>query len=99
MQQHIIKCAFCKGTGNNPHYKGICPACKGKRCYRITGKYMACGDCRGSGQKGGTALTCYTCAGQGVDPDVREEMKEARQGIRKGQEEIGGERDIYLRHY
>ncbi len=53
---------------------------------------MACGDCRGSGQKRGTTLTCYTCAGLGVVPDMREELKEARQKIRKGREEMEEER-------
>jgi DnaJ-class molecular chaperone len=80
---HFIRCAFCKGTGNNPHYKSACPTCKGKGSNLVTGKYMACSDCRGSGHKGGTTLTCYTCIGSGVVPDVREEMAQARQEIRR----------------
>ena len=88
MQEHSIKCAFCKGTGNNPHFRSTCSVCKGKGSNAITGKYMVRGDCRGSGQKGGTTLTCYTCTGLGVVPDVREDFKEARLEIRKAQEEI-----------
>jgi DnaJ-class molecular chaperone len=80
MQQ---SCAFCKGTGNNPHFKGTCPVCKGEGRNQITGKYMTCGDCHGSGQKRGTTLTCYTCTGLGVVPDTRQELKEAKQEIRK----------------
>lgn len=92
MEQQIIKCAFCKGEGENPYFKGTCPVCKGKGKNQVIGKYMACGDCRSSGQKRGTTLTCYTCAGLGVIPDTREELRQARQEIRKVQEEMEEER-------
>lgn len=92
MEQQIIKCAFCKGEGENPHFRSTCPVCKGKRENQVTGKYMACSDCRGSGQKRGTSLTCYTCAGLGVIPDTREELRQARQEIRKIQEEMKEEK-------
>jgi RecJ-like exonuclease len=92
MQQPIIKCAFCKGTGHHPHFRGTCPVCKGTGHNHITGKYMTCRDCRGSGQKRGTTLTCYTCAGSGVVPDAREELKEAKQEIRKARAELEEER-------
>jgi len=88
----IIKCAFCKGTGDNPHYRATCPACKGKGSHQIAGKYMTCLDCRGSGQKGGTTLTCYTCTGVGVVPDVREELRQARKEIGKVRAMMEGER-------
>lgn len=88
MQQHIIKCAFCKGTGHNPHFRSTCSVCKGKGSNQITGKFMVCDECRGSGQKRGTTLTCYPCKGLGVIPDTREEFKEARQEIRKSQIKI-----------
>ena len=92
MEQQTIKCAFCKGTGKNPHFEGTCPTCKGKKENQVIGKYMACGDCRGSGQKRGTTLTCYTCAGLGVIPDTREELRQARQEIRKIHEDMEEER-------
>lgn len=92
MEQQIIKCVFCKGEGINPHFKGTCPVCKGKGKNQVTGKYMTCSDCRGLGQKRGTSLTCYTCAGLGVIPDTREELRQARQEIRKVQVEMGEER-------
>ncbi len=92
MEQQIIKCVFCKGKGENPFFKGTCPVCKGKGKNQVTGKYMACGDCRSSGQKRGTSLTCYSCAGLGVIPDTREELKAARQEIRKVQGEMEEER-------
>lgn len=88
MQQHEINCAFCKGAGTHPHFKGTCPVCKGSGKNHITGKYMTCSDCHESGQKAGTTLTCYTCTGLGVVPDTREELKEARQEIRKAREEM-----------
>jgi len=96
MQQHVIKCAFCKGTGNNPHFRSTCSVCKGKGSKQITGKYMVCDDCHGSGQKRGTTLTCYTCTGLGVVPDMREEFKKARQEIRKAQVEIEEERAQFI---
>jgi DnaJ-class molecular chaperone len=80
---HTIRCAFCKGTGNNPYYKSTCPVCKGKGSNQVVEKYMTCRDCHGSGRKGGTSLTCYTCTGLGVVPDVREELLQARQEIGK----------------
>ena len=92
MTPRTIKCAFCHGTGENPHFRGTCPVCKGKRKNQVTGRYMACGDCRGSGQKGGTTLTCYTCAGLGIIPDTRPELRQARQEIRKIQAEMAAER-------
>src|ERR1700682_2538240 len=88
MQEHNIKCAFCKRTGHNPHFRSTCSVCKGKGSNAITGKYMTCGDCHGSGQKRGTTLTCYTCTGLGVVPDTREELKEAKQEIRRIREEM-----------
>ena len=92
MQQCNIKCAFCKGSGIHPHYRATCPVCKGPGNNQITGKYMACADCHASGQKRGTILTCYTCRGLGVVPDVQEEFREARQEIRRIQAEIAEER-------
>ena len=92
MEKQIIKCAFCKGEGKNPHFRGTCPVCKGKGGNQVTGSYMACSDCRSSGQKKGTTLTCYSCAGLGVIPDTRQELRQARQEIRKIQEEMEEER-------
>ena len=92
MRQQVIKCAFCKGTGHRPHFRATCPVCKGAGENRITAEYMVCGDCRGSGQKRGTTLTCYTCTGLGVVPDIRKDLKEAREAIRKAHEEMEEER-------
>ena len=78
-----VKCAFCKGTGDHPHFRGTCPVCKGRGENQIRGKVTSCRDCRGSGQKGGTTLTCFTCGGLGVVPDTREVIKKARAEIRK----------------
>lgn len=91
-EEHIIKCAFCRGTGNNPHFRGTCPVCKGKGENEVAGKYMACGNCRGSGQKRGTTLTCYDCGGLGVVPDTRETFRKAREEIGEAQEEMARER-------
>ena len=92
MEQQIIKCVFCQGTGENPHFKSTCPVCKGKGKNQVAGQRMVCDDCRGSGQKKGTTLTCYTCVGLGVVPDTREELRQARQEIGKVQEEMEEER-------
>ena len=80
----IVRCAFCKGTGSNPYYKSTCPVCKGKKNNEVVEKYMTCRDCRGTGHKGGTTLTCYSCSGLGVVPDMREELQQARQEIAHG---------------
>jgi len=52
---------------------------------------MSCNSCRGSGQKGGTTLTCYDCGGLGVVPDTRETFIRAREEIKQAQEEIARE--------
>lgn len=92
-KKQIIKCAFCRGKGSNPHFRGTCPVCKGRGKNEVAGKYMACSGCRGSGQKGGTTLTCYDCRGLGVVPDTRETFRKAREKIREAQEEIIRERE------
>ena len=92
MEQQIIKCVFCKGTGKNPYFKGTCPVCKGKGKNEMTGKYVTCSSCRGSGQKKGTTLTCYDCAGLGVVPDTRETFRIAREEIGEAQKEMARER-------
>ncbi len=85
MKEQKIRCAFCKGTGAHPHYKATCPVCKGtgKNKVKAHCAYMPCGDCRGSGRKSGTTLTCYTCSGLGIVPDIRKELQEAREEIKK----------------
>ncbi len=83
MQQYSIKCAFCKGTGQNPYFKHACPSCKGTGSRQVTGRQMICNDCHGSGHKSGTTLTCYTCTGVGVIADARAELQEARQELHK----------------
>jgi len=92
MEQQIIKCAFCQGTGNNPHYSGNCPVCKGRGKNEVRGKYMPCSSCRGSGQKKGTTLTCYDCAGLGVIPDTRETFRIAREEFGEARKEMVRER-------
>lgn len=93
--QKTIPCVFCQGTGENPHFTGSCPVCKGKGKNMVVGKYMACGDCRGTGQKRGTTLTCYTCGGLGVVSDTREEFENARKAIKKAQEEMEIEKEEF----
>lgn len=90
-KQQTIKCAFCKGTGDNPHYSGACPVCKGKGKNQVVGRYMTCDDCHGSGQKADTTLTCYHCGGLGMVADTREVISKAREEIKKAREEIARE--------
>lgn len=52
---------------------------------------MTCSECHGSGQKGDTTLTCFTCSGTGVVPDVRQELRAARQEIRNARVEMARE--------
>ena len=95
LKQQTIKCAFCQGTGANPHFTGSCPVCKGRGNNQVIGKFMACSDCHGSGQKRGTTLVCWTCGGLGVVPDRREEFKKARKAIKKAQEEMEIEKEEF----
>jgi DnaJ-class molecular chaperone len=83
MQHTLIKCAFCNGTGENPYFRHPCPVCKGKGENQIMGKCKVCGDCHGSGHKGGTTLTCYTCTGLGVLPDIHDDLMQGQREIRK----------------
>jgi len=92
MQHELIKCAFCKGTGENPYFRHLCPVCKGKGENQIISKHRVCFDCHGSGHKGGTTLTCYNCTGLGVIPDSREELMEARREISKARKMMEEER-------
>lgn len=94
MRELVIKCAFCQGTGHHPHYKATCPVCKGAGNNRVSmaSEYMTCADCHGSGRKGGTTLTCYTCIGLGIVPDIRKDLQEAREEIRKVRVEMEEER-------
>lgn len=92
LKQQTIKCAFCQGTGENPHFTGSCPVCKGRGKNQIRGKIATCRDCRGSGQKGGTTLTCFTCGGLGVVPDTAEIFKKAKKEIKEAREEMDKER-------
>ena len=89
--EQTTTCVFCKGTGDNPHFKGTCPVCKGRGKNNVVGKHTFCNSCRGSGQKGGTTLTCYDCGGLGIVPDTRETFIRAREEIKEAQEEIARE--------
>ncbi len=92
MQNHVIKCAFCQGTGENPYFSHPCPVCKGAGGNQVMGKHMVCDDCHGSGHKSGTTLTCYNCNGLGAIPDVREELLEGQLEIRKARQMIQEEK-------
>lgn len=93
LKQQTIKCAFCQGTGKNPHFRGTCPVCKGRGKNQITGAYINCSDCRGSGRKLGTTLTCYSCGGLGVAPDRRAIIKRAKEEFKRGLAEMEEERE------
>jgi len=67
MEQQIIKCAFCGGSGRHPYYfKPPCPVCEGKGENALNGEVQRCKYCKGSGRKSTTTLTCYYCGGLGV---------------------------------
>jgi DnaJ-class molecular chaperone len=83
MPQQAMTCAFCRGTGHNPHFGDSCPVCKGRGSNTITNKHMPCGACHGTGRKGGSTLTCYTCSGVGVVPDTQAAFRHARHEINK----------------
>lgn len=92
-KEQTFKCAFCKGTGDNPYYHATCPVCKGGGKNQIVGPYMKCDECKGSGRKSGTTLTCFSCGGLGMTPDTREFLKQARKEMTEIKNEMEKERE------
>ncbi|MDQ2715540.1 MAG: hypothetical protein M3Z08_11585 [Chloroflexota bacterium] len=44
---------------------------------------MACSACRGSGRKGGSTMTCYTCNGVGAVPDTQARARISRRSAQQ----------------
>ena len=67
-----IKCAFCNGTGKDPHdimsSLSKCCVCNGKGTVRVNADHIPCAHCRGTGSIG--TLTCTVCGGKGVNPSI-----------------------------
>lgn len=69
-----IKCAFCGGSGRQPHSTfSRCAACRGKGEVEFKGPVIKCPSCQGRGKAPSSAiLSCIRCRGIGV---IKEDKK------------------------
>lgn len=70
----IIKCAFCGGSGRQPHSTfSRCAACRGKGEAEFKGPVIKCPSCQGRGKAPSSAiLSCIRCRGIGA---IKEDKK------------------------
>jgi cytochrome c5 len=62
-----VKCAYCKGRGDETGYGRICSVCHGRG--RVTIPYdnpARCEYCKGTGDETGYGRVCHVCGGIGV---------------------------------
>ncbi len=67
-RSQTIKCAFCGGSGKQPHSTfSRCAACRGKGDVEFKEPVAKCPSCQGRGKAPGSAiLSCIRCRGAGV---------------------------------
>ena len=67
VQAPFIKCAYCKGTGEEkPRSNLTCTVCRGKGYVSVREPVEACPKCRGKGADPHNKLPCMMCRGKGV---------------------------------
>lgn len=66
LEDPVVKCAFCEGTGVHPHTRISCFVCEGKGSVTLKEPVERCPDCSGKGRKAGENLLCRTCKGKGM---------------------------------
>lgn len=94
-----FKCAFCGGSGKQPHSTfSRCVACRGKGEVEFKGQFEKCPSCRGKGKAPGSAiLSCIRCRGVGaVEKDkkagedtadiIKERLGEVTEKLKKTKE-------------
>ncbi len=71
IQEDILQCAFCKGSGEHPfHIDQPCPICNETGKIKMRRPYMQCKKCDGSGMKPySISEPCPRCNGKGVVPE------------------------------
>jgi DnaJ-class molecular chaperone len=66
-----VKCAFCKGTGDETGHGRTCQVCQGVG--KVIVPYdnpVTCGYCKGTGDETGHGRVCHVCKGIGVAAPV-----------------------------
>lgn len=67
VDEPIVRCAYCKGTGVYPHNARVtCTVCNGKGSITVKGTTEECPKCRNTGQEIESGLPCIECRGKGV---------------------------------
>jgi len=67
IEEPMIKCAYCKGTGVYPHDGRVtCTVCNGKGMVTVIGETDECPKCKGTGQTIDSGLPCIKCEGKGI---------------------------------
>lgn len=81
MEEPIITCAFCEGTGMQPNtypYALVtCAACRGKGAVTLKEPSVLCPDCSGKGRVIDGRVYCLSCKGKG-----RVEAQETGKGLK-----------------
>ncbi len=64
-----IKCAWCRGDGEDRKWRKPCRVCNAARVLILPyDNPVMCGWCRGDGEDRRASLPCQTCGGSGVIP-------------------------------
>lgn len=67
IEEPIIECAFCDGTGVYPNNARItCTVCNGKGSVTFKGSLKKCPICKSTGKTVDSGLPCIECKGRGV---------------------------------
>ena len=66
IEEPVISCAFCKGSGVHPHSRNTCIVCHGKGMVTFKGPQIKCSVCKGTGNHMEDNLPCRLCLGKGV---------------------------------
>ena len=67
IQEPVIKCAYCKGTGVYHSTRITCTVCNGKGMVSAPkGRVIQCAECKGTGVAIDSGLPCLCCEGKGV---------------------------------
>lgn len=66
-----VRCAFCKGTGDETGYGRVCQVCEGRGEVLLPyDNPVGCGFCKGTGDDTGYGRVCSVCSGVGLVPPV-----------------------------
>jgi len=66
VQEPLVACVYCLGTGRQRHRRLTCSACGGKGVSTLAGPTTPCPQCGGTGGERATDLACTLCKGTGL---------------------------------